>query len=107
LLELFELIKKILEKRAKKLKEPETLIPVSYDSAVNRKSMSKPAKRKEEKSEKKDVSPIKAIFRGNIVSETFHKAGCIYYKSNSNTEYFENRDDAIKAGFKPCKNCNP
>jgi hypothetical protein len=106
-LEFFERIKKKLEKREKKLKEPETLIPVSYDRVVHRKSTSNPAKRKEEKPVKKEVSPIKAVFRGNIVSETFHKAGCIYYKSNSNTEYFENRDDAIKAGFKPCKNCNP
>jgi lipopolysaccharide export system permease protein len=106
-LELFELIKKKLEKRAKKLKEPETLIPVSYDRAVHRKSMSEPVKRKEEKPANNEVSPIKAVFRGNIVSEKFHKPGCIYYKSNSNTEYFENRDAAIEAGFKPCKNCNP
>jgi hypothetical protein len=107
MLELFERTKKKLEKRAKKLKEPETLIPVSYDKAVHRKSKSEPAKRKEEKPVKKEVSPIKAVFRGNIVSEKFHKPGCVYYKSNSNTEYFENRDDAVKAGFKPCKNCNP
>ena len=104
-LELFERIKKKLEKRAKKLKEPETLIPVSHDRVVHRKSMSKPVKRK--KSVKKEVSPIKAVFRGNIVSEKFHKPGCSYYKSNRNTEYFENRDAAIEAGFKPCKDCNP
>jgi len=106
-LELFELVKKKLEKRAKKLKEPETLIPVSYDRAVHRKSMFEPVKRKEEKPANNEVSPIKAVFRGNIVSEKFHKPGCIYYKSNSNTEYFENRDAAIEACFKPCKNCNP
>ena len=106
-LELCEQIKELFEKRAKKLKEPETLIPVSYNRSGYRKGMSEPLKKVEIKPAKKEVSPIRAIFRGNIVSEKFHKPGCTYYKSNSNTEYFENREDAIEAGFKPCKNCNP
>ncbi len=107
ILAFFDLIKNKLEKRSKKLKEPETLIPVSYYKAVYGNSLPEPAKRKEEKRAKKEISPIKAFFRGNIVSGKFHKADCIYYKSNSNTEYFENRDDATKAGFKPCSSCNP
>jgi hypothetical protein len=46
------------------------------------------------------------VFRGNIVLEKFHKPGCINNKSNSNTEYFENRNAAIEAVFKPRKNGN-
>lgn len=105
-LEFYEWIKEFFEKRAKKLKEPETLIPVSYRDG-HKKNLSELEKKLEKKPEKKEVSPIRAVFRGNIVSEKFHKPGCIYYKSNNNTEYFENREDAITAGFKPCKNCNP
>lgn len=47
------------------------------------------------------------IYHGNYSSKKFHKPGCRYYNCSKCTVLFQNRDEAIQAGYKPCKICNP
>jgi micrococcal nuclease len=54
----------------------------------------------------KTVSPV-GPFHGNTDSRIFHRPGCAYYKCATCTRKFTARDEAIKAGYKPCKVCKP
>jgi micrococcal nuclease len=47
------------------------------------------------------------IYRGNVGSQVFHKPGCKYYDCKGCTASFKSRDEAVKAGYKPCKVCKP
>lgn len=44
---------------------------------------------------------------GNKNSHKFHKATCNKLPSPANRIYFKTRDEAIAAGYKPCKICDP
>ena len=46
---------------------------------------------------------------GNSHSYKFHYASCRWVQkmSDSNKVYFESRDEAIDAGYVPCKVCRP
>lgn len=46
---------------------------------------------------------------GNSRSYKFHRAnaGCVNNMNDNNKVNFSNREDAIKAGYTPCGNCNP
>lgn len=46
-------------------------------------------------------------YQGDYVTHLFHKPGCLYYGCKSCTVIFREREDAIKAGYLPCKICNP
>jgi len=46
-------------------------------------------------------------YHGNVGSQVFHKPGCKYYDCKGCTASFKSRDEAVKAGYKPCKVCNP
>ena len=46
-------------------------------------------------------------YHGNVQSKIFHKSSCRYYNCKNCTEKFETREQAIKAGFRPCKVCKP
>jgi endonuclease YncB( thermonuclease family) len=48
-----------------------------------------------------------SILHGNTSSHVFHKATCRYFNCKKCTTIFNNRDSAINAGFRPCKQCNP
>ena len=53
-------------------------------------------------------APVSAgAYHGNAGSHTFHQPGCRYYNCKSCTVMFGSREEAIKAGFKPCGICNP
>lgn len=65
---------------------------------------------------KADVNTIDSIipkeeikYIGNANSNIFHYPWCIYALqiSERNKVYFKSRDEAIKAGFRPCSVCNP
>lgn len=44
---------------------------------------------------------------GNINSKIFHKPTCHTLPAEHNRIYFSNKEEAINAGYRPCKNCNP
>lgn len=44
-------------------------------------------------------------FHGNINSHIFHAPGCKNYDCKNCTESFSSRDEALKAGYKPCSGC--
>ena len=46
---------------------------------------------------------------GNARSGIFHYDGCqyVYRMKNSNKVYFDSREDAVDAGYRPCRVCRP
>ena len=66
---------------------------------------------KHNESVNKPASPLEVqnigIIHGNIKSHIFHRQSCRYYDCSNCTAVFSTRDEAIKAGFRPCKICNP
>ncbi|WP_027358057.1 thermonuclease family protein [Desulforegula conservatrix] len=50
---------------------------------------------------------IAAGFNGNTKSMVFHQASCKNYDCKNCSEHFASRDEAIKAGYKPCGVCKP
>ncbi len=46
-------------------------------------------------------------FSGNTLSKIFHKLSCRYFNCKSITVRFKTKDQAVKAGYKPCKVCKP
>ena len=47
------------------------------------------------------------IYHGNTSSKVFHQSSCKAYNCKNCTEVFQNREEAIKAGYKPCGTCKP
>lgn len=47
------------------------------------------------------------IFHGNVKSYKFHRPGCRSYSCKHCIEEFSSIDEAISAGYEPCKNCLP
>ena len=48
-----------------------------------------------------DPAPVK----GNPDSKIYHKAACRHYGAKSSTKEFKSEAVAVKAGYKPCKQC--
>lgn len=46
-------------------------------------------------------------FHGNTNSRVFHRPGCRWYNCKNCTAVFSTREEAIKAGYRPCKVCRP
>ncbi|VBB05627.1 Hypothetical protein LUCI_0837 [Lucifera butyrica] len=55
------------------------------------------------------IVPFSATYIGNSHSGIFHYSYCRYVgrMSESHKVFFESRDDAINAGYRPCKVCKP
>jgi micrococcal nuclease len=54
------------------------------------------------------ISKVNAYeFHGNQNSYKFHKPDCRYFNCKNCTAIFKTREHAIKAGYRPCKICNP
>ncbi|MCG8343900.1 MAG: thermonuclease family protein [Chlorobiales bacterium] len=47
------------------------------------------------------------IFRGNVKSHKFHKPGCLSYTCKNCIKEFSSIDEAISAGYEPCRKCIP
>jgi len=47
------------------------------------------------------------VFHGNVRSKIFHAPSCRYYNCKNCTRLFSSREEAIAAGFRPCKRCGP
>ena len=46
-------------------------------------------------------------YSGNRKTRRFHRSSCRYFSCKNCTVVFRTRQEAIKAGFIPCKVCNP
>jgi len=46
-------------------------------------------------------------YHGNVSSQVFHSSKCKHYNCKNCTARFPTREQAIKAGFKPCSICKP
>lgn len=46
-------------------------------------------------------------YHGNVSSKVFHSSKCKHFNCKNCTARFATRDEAIKAGFKPCSICKP
>lgn len=46
-------------------------------------------------------------FHGNTSSHVFHKPGCKHFNCRNCTVVFKSKDEAVKAGYKPCGMCKP
>lgn len=59
-----------------------------------------------------DIKQFKAkkkvsVYHGNIKSKIFHKPSCKYFFCKNCKAVFHSRDEAIAAGYIPCKDCRP
>ena len=54
-------------------------------------------------------NPISTTYVGNARTGVFHRSGCRAERrmSESNRIYFDNRDELINRGFRPCLICKP
>ena len=48
-----------------------------------------------------------SVYHGNVKSKVFHRTGCQHYNCKNCISTFRAPDEAIKAGYRPCKLCNP
>ncbi|HOV85729.1 MAG TPA: Ada metal-binding domain-containing protein [Syntrophobacteraceae bacterium] len=46
-------------------------------------------------------------YHGNVKSRVFHKPGCQQYNCKNCTAVLKSREEAVKAGYKPCGMCKP
>ena len=53
------------------------------------------------------ASAAKGKYHGSTASKVFHRPGCRYYNCKSCTMGFATREEAIAAGYRPCKACKP
>ena len=52
-------------------------------------------------------TPQAGAYHGNTSSKVFHQSNCDAYSCKNCTDVFQNRADAVKAGYKPCGKCKP
>ncbi|MCG8688940.1 MAG: hypothetical protein MI892_28985 [Desulfobacterales bacterium] len=57
--------------------------------------------------DQQDQQDPRAEFKGNTDTLVFHRTDCKFSQSKKCTMSFINRNDALNAGYKPCKVCNP
>ena len=46
-------------------------------------------------------------YHGNIRSYVFHQSSCRYFNCKNCIKIFNSRQEAIEAGYRPCKKCHP
>ncbi len=47
------------------------------------------------------------VYHGNVKSKKFHELGCRYYDCSNCTATFNSRQEAVGAGYVPCRVCRP
>ncbi len=47
------------------------------------------------------------VYYGNVRTKKFHRPSCRYYNCGNCTATFNSREEAVQAGYVPCKTCNP
>jgi endonuclease YncB( thermonuclease family) len=63
---------------------------------------SEPAVQRETRTDRRSV-----VYHGNVKSKKFHRPSCRYYDCTNCTAVFHSREEAIQAGYVPCKVCKP
>lgn len=53
------------------------------------------------------VNTREEVYHGNLKTRKFHRPGCRYYNCSNCTAVFHSREEAIRAGYVPCKVCRP
>jgi len=56
---------------------------------------------------RRGAQPGPSAFRANEKARVFHRPGCRFYDSAGSTTEFRRREEAVGAGFSPCKVCKP
>lgn len=56
---------------------------------------------------KPQAAPATKAFHGNLKTKKFHRPGCRYYNCRNCLARFATREEAIRAGYAPCKVCRP
>ena len=88
-------------------KATKTTSKKSSDAGINETDLSKTP----EKQDKTDVNPAISEYKyvASKNSNIFHKPECRWAKniSEENLVKYKSKDEAIKAGKRPCKTCNP
>lgn len=56
---------------------------------------------------KPEPTTVAKPYHGNLKSKKFHRPGCRYYSCRNCLANFKTREEAIKAGYYPCKVCKP
>jgi len=51
--------------------------------------------------------PLPVLFVGNKISKKFHRLDCRFLPAEDNQIPFASRDEALRAGFVPCRVCKP
>ena len=44
-------------------------------------------------------------FRGNPATKVYHNSGCRHFNSKGASKVFSSPQEAVKAGYRPCKVC--
>ena len=47
------------------------------------------------------------VYHGNVKSKVLHTPECRYYNCKNCTAIFNNKEEAIRLGYRPCKLCQP
>jgi len=63
--------------------------------------------RKNEQVEPQPVITKGDVYHGNMNSRVFHQASCKDFKCKNCTAFFRYREEALKAGYRPCGVCKP
>ena len=81
--------------------------PKTPDAGINQTSISKMSEKQEVTNVNSAISEHKYI--ASKSSNIFHKPDCRWAKniSDQNLVIYKSKDEAIKAGKRPCKTCNP
>jgi len=53
------------------------------------------------------TTQVSAVYHGNVKSKVFHTSNCRYFSCKNCVATFNNRDESINAGYRPCKICTP
>ncbi|KMY68834.1 hypothetical protein AAU61_04405 [Desulfocarbo indianensis] len=53
------------------------------------------------------AAPAAKPYHGNVKTKKFHRPGCRYYLCRNCLARFATREEAIRAGYAPCKVCRP
>ncbi|WP_419785620.1 Ada metal-binding domain-containing protein [Pseudodesulfovibrio sp.] len=54
-----------------------------------------------------EASAAVFLYHGNRNSHVFHRPGCRYYNCKNCIVDFSSREEALEAGYRPCKICKP
>lgn len=59
--------------------------------------------------EKADTSKVdtETSYIGNVKTKKFHRSSCHTLPAEKNRAILSSRDEAINAGYSPCRNCHP